>query len=277
MIVRIVGCYFLELGPILIRRGFSKLGLSFAICLAVFVGGVRAEVDGAAIKLLQAAGSGADLDQSASAAAWKSLGSASIDDLPTMLMAYDDATPMGINWLSSAIDRVLQNQPTGTPVPTKMLSNYVLSTNHGARGRQMALELLRDESEQVADQVISRLVEDPSAVMRYPAIERQLKLVADEPNDEAKLAAYKEIFKLALDERHVVKSVVALRELGHTVDHIRKFGLLMHWQVVGPFDYADGDGFDTVYPPEKLTLENYDGPAGIYSDVKDDGKTEGEQ
>ena len=276
MIVRNVACYYPKTSPGPVRSWLPRIRLSLAVCLVVFAGGVRAEVDGDAIKLLQSAGSGADLDQSASALAWKSLGSANIDDLPTLLMAYDDATPMGINWLSSAIDRVLQNQPIGTPVPTKMLSNYVLNTEHGARGRQMALELLRDQSEEVADQVISRLTEDPSAVMRYPAIERQLKQVADEPNDEAKLAAYKEIFKLALDERHVVKSVVALRELGHTVDHIRKFGLLMHWQVVGPFDYADGDGFDTVYPPEKLTLEDYNGPNGIYSDVKYEGKTEGE-
>jgi hypothetical protein len=50
----------------------------------------------------------------------------------------------------------------------------------------------------------------------------------------------------------------------------------MHWQIIGPFDYGDGKGFDTAYPPEALTLENYDGDTGIFSDVRYPGKADDE-
>ncbi len=42
--------------------------------------------------------------------------------------------------------------------------------------------------------------------------------------------------------------------------------------MIGPFDYLDGKGFDTAYPPESLTLDNYSANDGMYSSVPHEGK-----
>jgi hypothetical protein len=41
-----------------------------------------------------------------------------------------------------------------------------------------------------------------------------------------------------------------LERLGQPVDLVDHFGYVRHWCVRGPFDNVDGEGFDTVYPPE---------------------------
>ena len=243
----------------------------------LFAHETAADLDGESIRVIQTAVTDGTTDQASLAAAWRNVATAEMADLPDVLAAFDQATPVGVNWLSSAVDGILQRaKRDGQSVSPVVLSQYVLDVGRGSRSRQMALELLRDASPDTVDAIVLDLKNDPEAVMRYPAIELLLQSAKEETDAVKQLNAYQEIFDLALDEKHVVQSVVALREHGHSVDHIRKFGLLMHWQIIGPFDYADGGGFDEAYPPESLSLENFAGASGIYSNVNYPGKTSGE-
>ena len=68
--------------------------------------------------------------------------------------------------------------------------------------------------------------------------------------DEA-IAGYRKALAAARDVDQIKAVDAALKGLGQSVDLPRQFGFLMHWQVIGPFDNAEGRGFDAVYPPEQ--------------------------
>ena len=55
----------------------------------------------------------------------------------------------------------------------------------------------------------------------------------------------------ALDVGQVKAIAKQLRGLGREVDLPRRFGFLMRWQVIGPFDNTGREGFDKPYPPEE--------------------------
>jgi HEAT repeat protein len=72
-------------------------------------------------------------------------------------------------------------------------------------------------------------------------------------SDNAK-RAYLSAYDAVFNQEQVSALAKRLRELGETVDVSKKFGSIYDWWIIGPFDNADGKGFDTVYPPEKETV-----------------------
>jgi|GEM_PF-3570972 len=77
--------------------------------------------------------------------------------------------------------------------------------------------------------------------------DRQREMGDDENARRAYLSAYNAVF----NPDQVTALAGRLRELGESVDVSEKFGSIYNWWVIGPFDNADGKGFDAVYPPEK--------------------------
>lgn len=231
------------------------------------------DVSDESLRKLQSAETGGDLDQSSVAAAWMDVSQAGLDDLPALLSAFDGATEVGTNWLSSALDRVLQSAAANGQAPAnELLSDFVLDTTNGARGRETALELLREQDLEAAGLVTRQLLDDPVARLRRPAVTALLAEAKTQADAEEQLEKYRLAFEVALDEDHVVASAVALRKLGHPVDHIRKFGFLMHWHIIGPFDYADGKGFNIAYSPESMNLGNIDSDKRMFADTSHPGK-----
>ena len=69
-------------------------------------------------------------------------------------------------------------------------------------------------------------------------------------NDNAK-RAYWSAYDAVFNRNQVTALAQRLRELGESVNVSEKFGSIYDWWIIGPFDNADGKGFDTTYPPEK--------------------------
>ncbi len=242
-----------------------------ATCATAFANGLPP----AAVKVLQTAESAKANNQTELAQAWAAVSKATLDDLPAFLDAFADASPTGINWLSTALDSVLDREAKQSKQPSAtVLVEYVLDAERNPLGRETALNLLETQDDKLAEQTVDKLLTDPVARLRRPAIAALLGRTKNMETEADQLSGYQQAFRLALSEDHVVAATVALRELGHPVDHIRKFGFLMHWQVIGPFDFKDGEGFDVAYPPESLTLATYQGESGIYSDAEFPGKTD---
>lgn len=227
------------------------------------------DVDQQALERLCAAGADPGSDPQLLAAAWRQVAEADIHSLPEVLAAFDTASPLGVNWLSSAVDAIVA-QAQESP-DQRQLTAFILDPSHGGHGRETALELLQALDPTAATTVIDQLVDDPIPRLRRPAVDKLIALAKDAGGDN-QLAAYLRAFTAARDEDHVATCAQALRELGHPIDHIKKFGFLMRWQIIGPFDYQDGAGFDVAYAPENLTLENYDAADGIFSAAPIEGK-----
>lgn len=73
-------------------------------------------------------------------------------------------------------------------------------------------------------------------------------------DDEGATRAYFSAYNAVFNQDQVTALAQRLRGLGESVDVSEKFGSIYDWWVIGPFDNADGKGFDTIYPPEKETV-----------------------
>ena len=144
------------------------------------------------LEKLKSAESNGEIDTSPLTEAWQGVSNIPISDLPIVLRAFDDATPIGTNWLSAAVDKFLQQAATkNQEVPETMLSDYLLDTSSGWRSRQMALELLRELHDDSAPAIIAKLKRDPSAALRFPAIEQLLSNAKQVSDPDEQASAYR--------------------------------------------------------------------------------------
>ncbi len=256
-----------SLADSLFRRFALGLGLAVAIGAAV-----HADWDATVLTTLREATS--DASQAPRlAAAWKAAADAPLDALPTVLAAFDDASPVAINWLSPLVDRIgEQGDLSRAPAVLDALEAFVRDDGHAVRGRETALELLRGQDEGRATRIANELLDDRAARLRRPAVESLMERAQAASDADEKRRLFERAFDAARDEDQIIQSGVALRDMGVPIDFIRKFGSLMHWQLIGPFAYDNGAGFDTAYPPESMNLDNYDGEQGIFSAHEFDGK-----
>ncbi len=199
--------------------------------------------------------------------ALKELQAANADALPSIIVAFDDATPLTSNWLRSAFESIADRAiKSGKGLPAKELEALVRDTKRNARARRLAYEWLLKTDKALADRLIPSMLEDPGAAFRRDAVVRLLDKAESQSGDGAK-ATYQEALKGAVHDDQVKKIVAALKKLGEEVDLQSHFGFLPNWQIVGPFDNKEMKGFPVEYPPEKSvdTTATYKGQLG---DVK---------
>jgi hypothetical protein len=241
------------------------------IATLVFATAVYGEIDRAALDRLAGASSSDQSNGRELAQAWQAISSGGVEDIPVLLSALEETDPVAVNWIGSAIDRILER--TGTFPPSESLVELILNVDEGNRARIMGLELLQESDPSAARQVTTRLLDDPVSELRSLAVDDLLATVDSESDQETRLEVYQRAYASARDAQQVATIAKSLRELGEEVDLIEKFGYLMHWRIIGPFDTEGGDGFDTVYPPESLNLTNYLGNEGIDGEVEYAGKS----
>jgi hypothetical protein len=235
----------------------------------------QAELDRALQTVLQAQPGATN--SAAVAAAWQVVASSGFDQLPAIFAAMDRADPLAANWLSTAIDRVVAARTqAGHTLSANMLQQAVLDTDHALVTRRLALELLGNVEPQRVAELQAQLLHDPEEMLRRPAvqalIDRAEQLAQQDAAPQEQLAVWRQALSGARDPGQVRIVAREMEKLGQPVDLGKRFGFLRNWQVIGPFDNTDKEGFDAVYPPESLTLENYDGPEGIYSEKTWPGK-----
>ncbi len=261
---------------IFFRRRPARRHHALAILLLAVAPVAMARAQGDATKTPISRLAQATVDEAAApdlAAAWSSAASTPLDELPSVLAACDDASPVAVNWISALVDRIVeQKELSESPAVWDALEAFVRDDGHSVRGREMALELLRGVDESRADLVADDLLDDPAARLRRSAVKSLIDKAEQAIDDTEKKQLFERAFESARDEDQIVAAGVALREMGEPIDFIRKFGWLMHWQLIGPFDYENGAGFDVAYPPESINLDTVSGAEGIFSSHQFAGK-----
>lgn len=188
-------------------------------------------------------------------AAWRQLKQLDAAQLPELLAALDQASPLAANWIRSAIETITDRTlASGKPLPTAALEQFVADQRHDSRARRLAFECLAKAEPGIGDRLIPGMLGDRSNEFRRDAVARLMAqakaLLEAEKNDQARA-----VFQRALDGARDLDQVEELSEklktLGAEVDLPRHFGLLVDWKLIGPFDNTNTSGFDVAYPPEK--------------------------
>ncbi len=197
------------------------------------------------------------------AAAWKVVADADYSQLPRIFQAADKANPIAANWLSMALDRIVQQSTAkGQQLPVNLLQNVAIDASRAPLARKMSMDLLARADRKYVEALQPLLINDPEAAFRRPAVEQAMEEArqlaeSDKPNQE-RIAAWRRLLESARDEDQVVQIARELKTLGHEVDLATQFGYLIDWYVIGPFDNSEGRGFDLTSPPEELTLKGYE-------------------
>ncbi|MGY8767997.1 MAG: hypothetical protein ACKVH8_06115, partial [Pirellulales bacterium] len=185
-------------------------------------------------------------------AAMKKLSQTDVNHLPQVLAGMENASPLAVNWIRAAVETIAQNQ--ADDLSTADLLKFVNDTAQDAKARTVAYELIQGNDQDLAKKQIPSFMNDPSLTLRRLAVTQTLDKASQLEKDEKKPAAIQQ-FKLALnsarDEDQVNEAAKHLRDLGEEVDLPLQFGLITSWQLVAPFDFTDGEGFNTAYAPEK--------------------------
>ncbi len=193
--------------------------------------------------------------------AWKVVAQAEFSQLPLVFNAVDHANGLAANWISMALDRMVERLGA-EQLPIEVLSTAALNTDHRLLTRKMALELLTRRDAKLVDDLQPRFLNDPEADLRRPAIDNTIaqarELATQDAPKQQQIKAWLDVLPAARDQDQVLQIARALKELGHEVDLAAHFGYLVDWYVIGPFDNTDGQHFDTVHPPEQLTLKQYE-------------------
>ncbi|WP_373650550.1 hypothetical protein [Schlesneria sp. DSM 10557] len=192
---------------------------------------------------------------SAAIAAVKELSQAPTDALPVILKNFEDANPLAVNWLRSAVDTIADRtlKTTGN-LPAKSLESFVKDTDRSPEARRLAYEWLLKVDATASDRLIPGMLQDTSSEFRRDAVARlmaQATKAHEQDDKETERKLLTTALSGAIDDDQVKEIVKPLRELGETVDLQKHFGFLTKWSLIGPFDNTDKKGFNIAYPPER--------------------------
>lgn len=163
------------------------------------------------------------------------------------LAAFVDATPAGVNWLRSALDRAAAR--LGDAVPLDELAAAAADTTRAARGRSLAFSWLRERDSARADALLDGMAEDPALDLRREAVDRLLASAAA-ADDAVQRTVHRRALAAARDLDQVERIAGWLRSHGEPVDVAEVLGFVRTWHVSEAFDNGGGRGFATAYPPE---------------------------
>jgi hypothetical protein len=200
--------------------------------------------------------------------AMRKLSNASAAELPAMLTALDQATPLGANWIRNAFESVADRELSQKhPLPAAQLEQFVRDKSHQPRSRRLAYEWLVKVDPSAQSRLIPGMLLDPAPDFRRDAVAMKLDEAAkvDPKTDKDKAARlYREALAGAIHDDQVKTIAAALGTLGQKVNIIDHFAFITRYSVIGPFDNANGKLLETAYPPEKeIRLDaQYDGKIG---------------
>ncbi len=233
-------------------RRFSRT--AFAVCLSA---GLTTASMGASldenINAIRAVGSEGK-GHSAAIAAVKELSQGNGESLLPILNAFDDASPLAVNWLRGAFDSVADKALAAGKLPADKLEAFVKETSRNAQARRLAYEWLIKVDAAASDRLIPGMLRDASPEFRRDAVQRLIKSATaaqEAKNNDAAQKLFNEALAGAVDDDQVKAIVGPLKEMGQQVNLQKHFGFLTEWQLAGPFDNTEKKGFDIAYPPEK--------------------------
>ena len=201
----------------------------------------------------------------AARAALKQLQAAGSSELVPILRGFKKANPLAANWLRSAFEVVADSSiEKGNSLPIEDLTKFIKDTDENPRARRLAYEWALKVAPELEDQLIPKMLYDPSPEFRRDAVQQLLdQATATEDKDQAK-ALFQQALSGAVDDDQVKAIVEPLKKMGVEVNLQKHFGFLTSWQIIGPFDNRESKGFDVAYPPESEinTDAKYEGQLG---------------
>lgn len=201
-------------------------------------------------------------------AAYRELSQATADQLLPILAGFEGAGPLAQNWLRAAVDTIAERHLSGGGVlPAQQLEAFIRDQNNPPRARSLAFDWLLKVDPAARERILPGLSDDPSSELRRAAVALTVEQAGrfdPEADQQQLVAAYRKALTAARDLDQVNDLAERLKKLGQTVNLPTHFGFLVGWQVIGPFDNTDREGFRSVFAPEKkidLTA-TYEGPFG---------------
>lgn len=201
--------------------------------------------------LLQVGPVGASHKEAVTAAA--NLQKIDVDFLPTLLIAFDQANPLAVNWLAGVVETVVaKGIKSGDEFPVKEIEKFVRERGHSPIGRELAFDVYQKLSFDRSKKMIPSMISDPAVGLRRKAVEYYISRAESksEKKDAAK-ADYLKALSGASEDDQVKTIVKALKDLSYEVDIQKHFGYVNTWSLIGPFDNVDQKGFHVAYPPEE--------------------------
>ena len=171
-----------------------------------------------------------------------------------VLEAMEEASDLGLNWLRAAADTIIDRDLAAQrPLPLIELGEFLLDSRHHPRARRYAYELIVRFAPETAARLLPGMLYDPSLELRRDAVQRLLEGASGGDSTQGtvlKTLIYRQALDAARDVDQIQSIADELRRLGQEVDFPRRFGFLMRWKVIGPFENANRMGFDRAFPPE---------------------------
>ncbi|GAB6186980.1 hypothetical protein [Thermopirellula anaerolimosa] len=200
--------------------------------------------------------------QSQAAAAYDRVVAAGLPAVLPLLRSADEANPIALNWILSAVDRILADaRRSGAALPRDGLQAFVSDRSQRDKARFLAWDWLRRIDATSARQLVENMLDDPAGPLRREAVELRLAelpdaaaigaAASDDPRREIWRDALNALFHAARDRDQLIRITDRLRALGESPDTAAHYGYVRTWHVVGPFDNTNDSGFDRVYPPEE--------------------------
>ncbi len=204
----------------------------------------------------------------AASAAWQTLSQSEMKSLPLLLAGMDGANDLSLNWLRSAVEASVDRAALkGETLPVSALESFVNDRSHNPRARRLAYDLIARANPKSAEQLMTRMLDDPSPELRRDSVQRlvdEADALRKTGRTNAAVAQYESALKPARDIDQITAIAKSLGELNKPVDLGKIFGWINSWRVIGPFDNTAIAGYDRVYPPEEKLEMNaeYDGKLG---------------
>ena len=200
--------------------------------------------------------------------AWNIVAKGNADSLIRVLEAMKDVGPLSENWLRIAFDSIADREmKNGKALPLASFESFVTQKDQSPRARRTAYEWIVKLDKTAVERLLPKFLNDPSLELRYDAVKEVLTEAKNESDQAKKLDLYRRGLKYARDEKQIRDALDALKELDASPDLPKTFGYITKWNVVGPFDNKNGEGFDEVYGPETETdlSKQFDGVDGAVS------------
>jgi len=200
--------------------------------------------------------------------AWQALSAVEISSLPALLAGMDGANDLALNWLRTAVEAVVERAVSeGKQLPVAALEQFVNQRSHHPRARRLAYDLIAEADPERATRLMAKMLDDPSPELRRDSVQQlvdEADLLKQAGRTNAATARYEAALEPARDVDQIIAIAKALGELNTPVDLRKVFGWVTTWNVIGPFDNTELEGYARVYPPE-ATLDlnaEYDGKLG---------------
>ncbi|MEC8474436.1 MAG: hypothetical protein VXZ38_07300 [Planctomycetota bacterium] len=249
------------------KRCLLQPAAAIAICCALGLTGLdAAENVEAAIEAVRRVGTDGQGFGDALPAA-QQLQQIPAEKITQVLDGAKEVNPIAENWIRGIVFGIAQK--SGSP-DLAVLKAYVNDQAKNAIGRGIAMELIQREDSEVAQGMLSDLMNDPSLAIREMAVEQAIgnaKALAEDQADAA-IGIYRDALTSARHPKQLSRIVESLGKLGEAVTTAEAFSLILNWKSIAPFDNEGGFGYAAVYAPEK----QFTGAGQIDLSQKHDGK-----